>query len=101
MKKILMIGNTDYSIYIYRKELVQSLISEGYKVIISSPNGDRVPLLKKMGCEFIETNVSSYSINPLNEIKLLINYIEIIKEKKTRCNFNLYYQTKCLWRFCK
>ncbi len=82
MKKILMIGNTDYSIYIYRKELVQSLISKGYKVIISSPNGDRVPLLKKMGCEFIETNVSSYSINPLNEIKLLINYIGIIKENK-------------------
>lgn len=82
MKKILMVGNTDFSIYIYRKELAQRLIDEGYQVFVSTPNGDRVPELLAMGCQFIETKVSSYGLNPLKEFLLIIKYFQIIRTTK-------------------
>lgn len=78
MKKVLMVGNTDFSIYIYRKELAQRLLDEGYQVYVSSPTGDRVPELLAMGCQFIETKVSSYGLNPFKEFLLLLKYFQII-----------------------
>lgn len=78
-KKILILVNHDLVIYNFRKELVEALISEGYEVYVSSPNGKRIPELVDMGCKFIETNVNRHGKNILEDIKLLINYDKMIK----------------------
>src|SRR6478736_6455117 len=78
MKKILILANNDVGLYKFRKELISELIKK-YKVYISLPNGDLVPELEKLGCEFIETPISRRGTNPITDLKVLWRYKKIIK----------------------
>ncbi|WP_010648182.1 glycosyltransferase family 4 protein [Oceanobacillus massiliensis] len=79
MKKVLILVNHDVVIYNFRKELVVRLIEDGYKVYISSPFGERIDELVKIGCEFIETKIERHGLNVLQELKLIQTYKQIIK----------------------
>lgn len=74
--------NHEVVIYNFRLELVERLIEEGYEVWISSPNGKKIEYLQKMGCHFIETNISRHGMNLVEEAKLLLYYINILKRIK-------------------
>lgn len=82
MKKVLFLVNHDVVIYNFRKELVERLLEEGYEVIISSPYGERIELLKEMGCKYIEIKLDRHGTNPLIELKLLTYYRRLIKTVK-------------------
>ena len=82
MKKILFLVNHDVVIYNFRRELVERLIQDGYEVIISSPYGERINLLKQMACKFVEVNFDRHGKNPLQELKLLLYYKQLIKTVK-------------------
>lgn len=84
-KKILILVNHDLVIYNFRKELVEALISEGYEVYVSSPNGKRIPELVDMGCKFIETNVNRHGKRPVEEIKLINFYKKMMREIQPLC----------------
>ncbi|MDY3706235.1 glycosyltransferase family 4 protein [Vagococcus lutrae] len=84
-KKILILVNHDLVIYNFRKELVEKLISEGYEVYVSSPNGKRIPELVDMGCKFIETNLNRHGKRPVEEIKLINFYKKMIREIQPLC----------------
>ncbi|EJS00698.1 glycosyltransferase family 4 protein [Bacillus mycoides] len=81
MKKVLILANNDVGLYKFRKELIQELVRD-YKVYISLPNGEFIPYLKELGCNFIETPISRRGTNPITDLKLLINYKKIIGEVK-------------------
>ncbi len=78
--RILFLGNLDLTIYNFRKELVERLLSEGYEVIVSSPDGERIKLLTDMGCQYVETKVNRHGTNPLQDGKLLLFYRRLMKE---------------------
>lgn len=78
---VLIFVNHDIVIYNFRKELVQRLINEGYKVIISSPYGERIDSLIHMGCQFINTHIDRHGKNFINEGKLLLFYLSVIKKE--------------------
>lgn len=80
--KIAMIGNSDLSIYLYRREFVERLISDGHEVTVLSPNGEYIPELINMGCEYYETNMDRHGTNPVKDIKLILNYRKILKQTK-------------------
>lgn len=82
MKKVLMLANHEYTIYNFRLELIEKLISEGYKVIISCPYGNRIPELEKKGCTFIESKMKRHGKNPFSDLALLRRYNQILKEVK-------------------
>lgn len=82
MKKILILTNFDVGLYNFRKELIKVLMDKGSKVYISLPYGKYVDKLVQMGCEFIDTFVDRRGINPLTDIKLVLNYRRIIKNVK-------------------
>jgi len=69
-------------LYKFRKELIEKLINLNYGVYISLPYDDYVPRLQELDCECIETNFNRQGMNPISDIKLLINYIKIIKKIK-------------------
>ena len=50
--KIMILANSDTGLYKFRRELLEELIKE-HKVCICLPNGDFIPAMVKMGCEFI------------------------------------------------
>ncbi|SCI76460.1 Glycogen synthase [uncultured Clostridium sp.] len=80
MKKILMLGNHEIVIYNFRRELIDSMLSEGYEVYVSLPYGEKVEYLKEMGCKFINTPINRRNANPIEDFKLILRYIKILKK---------------------
>lgn len=86
--KILILANNDVGLYKFRKELIEELLCPGSyikkrqaepcQVIISLPNGDLIPKLKQLGCEFIEIPIDRRGMNPIKDLKLLRHYKKII-----------------------
>lgn len=82
MKKVLILVNHDVVIYNFRKELVERLLKEEYEVYISSPYGERIDDLITMGCKYIKASISRHGTNIIDDLKLLLYYIRIIKDIK-------------------
>lgn len=81
MKKILILANNDVGLYKFRKELIEELLKV-YKVYISLPYGEFVPELVKLGCEFVDTQISRRGTNPITDFRLILKYRNIIKHIK-------------------
>ncbi|MBT2736720.1 glycosyltransferase family 4 protein [Bacillus sp. ISL-7] len=80
--KILVLANFGMGLYNFRKELLEELINQNNEVYISLPNDEYVPKLKSLGCKFVETLLERRGTNPVKDFKLLLKYIEIIKQIK-------------------
>jgi len=80
--KVLVLSNFGMGLYKFRKEFLQELIKQGYKVYISLPNDEYVKLLENIGLDFIESKVDRRGTNPIADFRLLISYIKIIKKIK-------------------
>lgn len=79
-KKVLFLVNHDVVIYNFRREIVERLIAEGHDVIISSPYGQRIELLKEMGCKYVEVKMDRHGVNPFKELGLLSYYKNLISD---------------------
>lgn len=77
-KRILFLVNHDVVIYNFRREIVERLLADGHEVIISSPYGQRIELLKEMGCKYVEVKIDRHGVNPFKEIGLLKYYRNLI-----------------------
>lgn len=82
MKKIVILSNHHSYTYNFRKEIIRKLIDDNYKVYIVLPYGEKVELLKEMGCEFIDLPLDRRGINPITDLKLLLSYYKILKKIK-------------------
>lgn len=82
MKRVLFLVNHDVVIYNFRRELVERLLNDEHEVIISSPYGERIELLRAMGCRYVEVQLDRHGKNPLKEVKLLLYYKKLIAEIK-------------------
>ena len=80
MKRILILSNSSGGLYSFRKELIEKLLDLGFEVHISTPRGSRADLLEEMGCAFIETPIDRRGMNPVSDLKLMLNYRQIIKK---------------------
>lgn len=78
--KILVLANFGMGLYNFRKELLVELINQNHDVYISLPNDEYVPKLKELGCKFVETPLDRRGTNPIADLKLLSNYLKIIKK---------------------
>lgn len=86
--KVVLIGNSGLSIYNWRRELIEKLISDGYSVSVLCPNDDYVADLQKMGCLFFDTPLSRHGTNPFKDLKLLKTYKRILKGIAPDCVFS-------------
>ena len=77
--KIAILGNSDVSIYTYRYELIEALISLGHSVTVISPYGGLIEDLKSLGCDYIETSLDRHGTNPVKDLRLLKSYKKILK----------------------
>ena len=81
-KKVVILVNSDIVIYNFRLELVEALLSNGFRVVIVSPYGKRIDFLTQLGCKFIGLNLSRHGKNPFQDLKLLKSYKKILKAEK-------------------
>lgn len=79
MKRVLFLVNHEVAIYNFRLELVERLLQEGYEVYISSPSGNRISELKRLGCKAINTSVNRHGVNIIQDLRLILHYRKILK----------------------
>lgn len=82
MSKVLFLVNHEVVIYNFRLEIVERLLADGYEVTISSPYGEKIEDLKKLGCKYKEINLARHSLNPFHELGLIVDYKKLIKAVK-------------------
>lgn len=80
-ERILVLGNSSDGLYGFRKELLEALAEKG-EVWASVPNNGWFTELEGQGCHVIETPVDRRGINPATDLKLLLRYIRMIRERK-------------------
>lgn len=81
--KLLFSGNTAWSMYNFRKNVLESFIQTGVKVIVVAPNDDIYSKkLVSMGCKFVPINISRKGTNPIKDFLLFLNYKKILKDER-------------------
>lgn len=93
--RILILTNSMIGLYKFRKELIDKFIEKGYEVVISSPNDapkDFINDFENNGVRYIETKIDRRGINLLKDLKLIIDYVRIIKKENP--NYVLTYTIK-------
>lgn len=78
-KTILILVNKQTTIVNFRLEVVAALVKEGYKVVVSVPDGDRLGEIEAVGAEIIRTPMEKESTNPIKDISLMLKYKKMIK----------------------
>ena len=81
-KRILFLVNHDVVIYNFRLEIVERFINDGHEVHISSPYGERIDDLVKLGAIYHEIRMDRHGLNPREEIRILNHYKKLLKEVK-------------------
>lgn len=81
-KTILFLVNHDITVYYFRLELVKRLREEGHRVVISTPFGDHIDVLRNLGCECVPIEVDRRGMNPIKDMKLMLEYWKLIRRIK-------------------
>lgn len=81
-KKVAIISNEHSWTYNLRKEIISELLDSGYEVTLILPYGEKVELLKEMGCSFVDVPMfERRGKNPLKELRLIREYRKILKKE--------------------
>lgn len=81
MKTILIASNVTGGLYLFRRELLETLTKDNRVIVLGLRTG-HVDDLLNLGCEVIETPLERHGTNPLTELKLYLKYKGIIAVKK-------------------
>ncbi len=81
-KLIALITNNDDDIYCFRKELIEALIEEGYKILISCPYGEKFELMKHLNFIYDNPQIDRRGTNVFKDFRLLMHYKKIFKRYK-------------------
>jgi glycosyltransferase involved in cell wall biosynthesis len=80
---IVFSGNTSWSMYNFRLDLLRKLVSDGYAICVIAPEDEYTLKIKEAGIDFYPVKKLNRSgINPLEDIFLLKEYISIYKKLK-------------------
>ncbi len=88
MKPIVLSANSCWYLYNFRSSTIKKLIKEKYKVFCIVPKDSFYKDLISLGCELIFIDFESKSLNPINNIYLIIKFWKIYKKIKPFIIFN-------------
>lgn len=77
-KRILFLANHFITLYRFRKELINYLISEGNEIFLSLPQSTENEYFESIGCKIIPTEIDRRGVNPVKDLKLIWLYRRII-----------------------
>lgn len=77
--KILIAINDSRGLYLFRRDLILKMISDGHRVFVSFPDGECTEQIRELGCTFIETPIDRRGINPARDAALLLAYMKLMK----------------------
>ena len=81
-KRILILANNDGGLYHFRKELLEEFVKKGNTVYCALPFGEQIENIMKIGCECIDVEISRRGTNPIEDFKLFLKFIKLIRKIK-------------------
>lgn len=88
MPKIAFVSNSSFSMYYFRKGVLQYFIEQGFEVHVIAPIDHKTHEVQNLGCYFHPIQFQTKSLNPINEIKLYLR----IKKAYARIQPDLIFQ---------
>lgn len=85
--KILILTNYANGLYLFRKELLETLMQEKHEILVSVPVDENCKKIEDMGCEVIPTPLERRGINPVKDLKLFMCYMRLLKKHKPEVVF--------------
>ncbi|MFL2061004.1 glycosyltransferase family 4 protein [Marinilactibacillus psychrotolerans] len=82
MKKVLIFSNHPAYTYNLRKEIIDGLVKNGLQVVLVVPFGEEVKYFENNGVKLIDINIVERSVNPLTDLKLLLDNLKILNNEK-------------------
>lgn len=82
MSKVLFLVNHEIVIYNFRLEVVERMLAQGHTVVISSPPGELIDELVKLGCEFRPVEFRRRGVSLMDELQLFRSYQKLLAEEK-------------------
>lgn len=79
--KSVFLTNDINGFYNFRREVVEAFLKE-CDVVIFAPIGERTSYFKKLGCKMISVKIERHGINPINDIKLMQQYLKNLRIEK-------------------
>jgi len=80
--KVLLIVNTDGALYVFRKPIINKLISLGHEVISISSESRYFGWLRELGVKPIALDFARHSVSPFQNLRLLIQLFWLIKRQR-------------------
>ncbi len=90
--KIAFVSPTAWTMYNFRREVLQSMLQSGFEVIIIAEDDKYAPLLVSMGCLFVPVLINNRSLKPTDDIRLFLLLKKVYK--KYRPDFIFHYVIK-------
>jgi len=79
---IALLTNNDDDVYCFRKELIEALITVGYEMLISCPDGPKLDLMKGIPCIYDNPDIDRRGTNPVKDFGLMLHYLKLFKQYK-------------------
>ena len=67
-KKIMLVGNSAWSMAHFRSDVIRDLISAGFRVVVVAPKDNSFTEIEGLGATFIDFTMSRKGMNPINEL---------------------------------
>lgn len=80
MKKLLILTNDANGLYLFRKELIESFMADGYEIVVSLPSDKNCEKIEKLGCKIVEAKLERRGNNPIKDGKLFLSYCHLIRK---------------------
>ncbi len=77
--KILLVGNTMWSMFRFRENIISHLLSHGYCVYVVATQDKFEDHLKKLGCEVISVKIHRQGLNPFLDLFTLMQLWKVYK----------------------
>ena len=84
---VLILSNSDSGLYDFRREVLQALLDEGRRVLVSVPDTGYVQRIRALGCEYLPTSFERRGMNPAKDLKLLLFYRGLMKRYRPEAVF--------------
>ena len=82
MTKIVLVANTDWYLYNFRRSLANFLLGQGFEVTLVSPPGKYAELLKEDGFSWIAWNLGRQSTAPWRELPAIFALFNIYRRER-------------------
>ena len=80
--KIMIFANDTLYTYTTRNEMIERFVADGHEVVVVAQPLLLQEELQKLGCRLIEIKVDRRGTNPLSDLKLLMNFKNILLKEK-------------------